>query len=244
MCGRATLSLPPDELREALGLDEMPAMHPRYNIAPSQPIAVIRSPRRLELLTWGLAIPHARGARGGARGINVRAETVARAPMYRDAFRHRRCIIVVDGFYEWQHAGRKTKQPFFLHREDGLPFGLAGIWDSSITPDGVVVDACAVITCSADGVVKPLHDRMPVIVPNSDFDAWLAEENRHAATFLSPHSSPLVATPVSALVNSPANDDPRCIEAVDPIEPGADGRSELHEPSKSAPRKHENLKLF
>src|ERR1700722_6772791 len=117
MCGRAALSTSPEELREFFGLDATPELPRRFNIAPTQPIAVIRKPNHLELLRWGLlSVKHG--------GINVRVETVARAPAYRNSFRHRRCLVIVDGFFEWRRR-EKEKQPFFVRRNDGKPFALA-----------------------------------------------------------------------------------------------------------------------
>jgi putative SOS response-associated peptidase YedK len=146
MCGRATLSTPEKELRELLKLKEIPLLNPRYNIAPSQDLPLIREPHKLELVHWGLSNV------GRAPGINVRAETVARAPQYRDAFRARRCLVIVDGFFEWKREG-KAKQPFLIHRTDRKPFALAGIWDTG--PDGSAT--CAVITGDAQGVVADLR---------------------------------------------------------------------------------------
>jgi putative SOS response-associated peptidase YedK len=209
MCGRATLSLPPEELKEAFGLDDVPDMPPRFNIAPTQPMPIIRVPRRLELLRWGL--PVSKTAKGGSRGINVRMETAPRAPMYRDAFRHRRCIAVIDGFYEWEHDG-KRKRPFFIHRADGKPLALAAIWQPEELPDGSHVDSCAILTADAKGVVAPLHDRMPLVVPPSELAHWLDPTERDPLRFFTPSADDLVAYAVSPLVNSPKNDDPRCIE--------------------------------
>ena len=229
MCGRATLSLPPEELKEAFGLDVVPDVPARFNIAPSQPMAIIRVPRRLELLRWGLPVPKG-AARGGSRGINVRMETAARAPMYRDAFRHRRCVAIVDGFYEWEHAG-KAKRPFFVHRADAKPFALAAIWQPEELPDGTHVDSCAILTTDAKGVVQPLHDRMPLVVPQGELERWLDPQERNPLQFFSPSADDLVAYAVSPLVNSPKNDDARCVEPA----PDAVG---------AAPTRGENLKLF
>jgi putative SOS response-associated peptidase YedK len=207
MCGRATLSASEDDLRRIFGLSGLLPLAPRFNIAPSQVIAVIREPGKLELLKWGLDL-----ARG--RGVNVRAETVARAPQYRDSFRTRRCLVVVDGFYEWKRLPGSKKQPFLVRREDGQPFALAGIWDRSTTPDGEVVDACAVITGKAQAVVAELHDRMPIVVAPEHFERWL-EPRERPTDLLTPSAAALVAYPVSPLVNSPKNDDPRLIEPLD-----------------------------
>jgi putative SOS response-associated peptidase YedK len=214
MCGRVTLSTPGDELREVFGLGEEPDLPPRFNIAPTQPIAVIREPRRLELLRWGLILPGAHPH--GAQGINVRVESVARAPAYRESFRKRRCLVIVTGFFEWQRRD-KAKQPFFVRREDGKPFALAGIWDRSTAHDGEVTDSCAVITGDARGAMSALHHWMPLIVPATGFARWLDPGGRELVDLLVPDANGLVAYPVSALVNSPANDNPRCIE------PMADG---------------------
>jgi putative SOS response-associated peptidase YedK len=211
MCGRATLSTPGDELREVFGLDDVPDLPPRFNIAPTQPIAVIREPRRLELLRWGLVLPGAH--RHGAQGINVRVESVARAPAYRESFRKRRCLVIVDGFFEWQRRD-KTKQPFFVRRDDGRPFALAGIWDGSTAPDGERIDSCAVITGDSEGAMAELHNRMPLIVSATGYARWLDPSGRELADLLAPSAKGLVTYPVSTLVNSPANDDPRCVEPV------------------------------
>ncbi len=208
MCGRTTLVTPGDDLREAFGLDEVAELPQRYNIAPTQPIAVIRQPRRLELLRWGLLLADARGP-----GINVRVETVARAPAYRDAFRQRRCLVIVDGFYEWQRR-EKLRQPFAIRRADRRAFALAGIWSAYVTSEGEVVDCCAIITGPATGVVAPLHDRMPLIVPPAARTAWLAADTRASDLFhlMRADATELETYPVSALVNSPLNDVPMCIE--------------------------------
>jgi len=213
MCGRTTLVTPGPDLRQIFGLDEVAELPPRYNIAPTQPIAVIRQPRRLELLRWGLMLPNA--SRGGP-GINARVETVARAPAYRDAFRQRRCLIIVDGFYEWQRR-EKLRQPFAIRRADGKPFALAGIWAPYVTSDGEVVDCCAIITGPATGVVAPLHDRMPLIVPPDAYATWLAPDTRASELFglMKPDATALETYPVRPLVNSPQNEGPMCIERTD-----------------------------
>ncbi len=214
MCGRTLLSTPPEDLRELFGLDEVPDLKPRYNIAPSQPIAVIRQPRRLELLRWGLLHP-----KGHGPGINARVETVARSSAYRDSFHKRRCLVVVDGFYEWQRVD-KRKQPFAIRRGDGKPFALAGIWEESITSEGEVIETCAILTGEAKGVVVPIHGRMPLIVPHEAYARWLAPEvpTAELMALLASDTSALVTYPVSTLVNSPDNDDARCLEPATPGE--------------------------
>jgi putative SOS response-associated peptidase YedK len=213
MCGRTTLVTPAADLRQAFGLDEVAELPPRYNIAPTQPIAVIRQPRRLEQLRWGLMLPDA-SARGP--GINVRVETVAHAPAYRDAFRQRRCLVIVDGFYEWQRR-EKLRQPFAIRRADGRPFALAGIWSAYATSDGEGVDCCAIITGPATGVVAPLHDRMPLLVPPAAHGPWLAHGTPASDLLglMTADASALETFPVRPLVNSPLNDVPMCIERAD-----------------------------
>jgi putative SOS response-associated peptidase YedK len=206
MCGRATLATPTEILRALFELYQTPALSPRYNIAPSQDLAIIREPHKLELVHWGL--PDA----GRSRGINVRAESVARAPRYRDAFRTRRCLVIVDGFFEWRRSSGKRKQPHLIRREDGRPFALAGIWDRS----GEGEDTCAIVTATAQGVVADLHDRMPLILPPEVHARWLARDERKPLDLLVPDASALTSHPVSAAVNSPANDDPRLIEPAAP----------------------------
>jgi putative SOS response-associated peptidase YedK len=226
MCGRATLSTSPEELKELFELEQAPELIPRYNIAPSQSVAVIREPHRLELLRWGL-LP-ARAKRHG--GINVRIETVARVPDYRSSFRSRRCLVIVDGFYEWQREG-KLKKPFLVQRPDKRPFALAGIWDRSTTVDGEVIDSCAVITRDAEGDIAKLHDRMPLILAPEDYAPWLDSRTENAVKLLRPAGMALVLYAVNPIVNSPANDDARCIEPVDPTSVVGETRSLFPHPA-------------
>ena len=208
MCGRASLSVDPDELRQAFGLTDVPAvMLPRYNMAPSQPLPIIREPGRVELVRWGLP------KQGHGLGVNVRVETVARAPAYRESFWHRRCLVVVDGFYEWKPEG-KTKQPFRVCRPDRKAFALAGIWQPTTTDDGEIVDTCAIITGPANGIVAPLHDRMPLVVPSRGYDRWLSHESRtpELLKLVETDASTLISYPVNPIVNLAKNDDPRCID--------------------------------
>jgi putative SOS response-associated peptidase YedK len=218
MCGRTKLETPPDELREIFGLDQVPDMQPRFNLAPTDSIAVIRQPRRMELLRWGLILPKSKGP-----GINVRIETAARAPQYRDAFRKRRCLVVVDGFYEWQKRGEK-KQPFAIVRADRKPFALAGIWEESVTHLGEVIDSVAIITGEPAGPVASLHDRMPLRIAPADYGRWLDPTVCHGDDILAlvrRDADDLVTYAVGPFVNSVQNDDPRVAA---PIPPDAEVR--------------------
>ena len=194
-CAVARSSPPrPTTSARLLGLTEVPAFAPRYNIAPTQPIAVVRVPGRLELLRWGLSTGTGKGgAKGSAKDrpretrINARAESVATA--YRESFARRRCLVVVDGFYEWQrvaNVARGASRPFLLRREDGKPFALAGLWAPRVNEDGEVVDECAVVTGASKGVVAELHNRMPVILPRESLARWLTATPSEASALLIP----------------------------------------------------------
>jgi putative SOS response-associated peptidase YedK len=208
------MSASPEELAEMFHLTELPPVEPRYNIAPTEPMAVIRTPGRLELLRFGLVPPWAKDPREGTRFINARAETVAKQPAFRDAFRQRRCLVVVSGFYEWQVRGKK-KQPFFVHREDGKPFALAGLWATWRSRDGQVVDSCSVITRVPSAMLAEVHDRMPVVLAPSDYDRWIDPATADAASFLAGHAEQLVMHPVSTQVNKAGTEGPRLIERDD-----------------------------
>jgi len=205
-------------LRARFALGEMPDhLEPRYNIAPSQPVLVIpnRGPRRLRPARWGL-VPHwAADPAIGHRLINARAETLATRPAFRDAVALRRCLIPADGFYEWQRAGGRRTQPFYVRRRDGSPFAFAGLWDVWRAPDGERIASCTIVTTDSNALLAPIHDRMPVILDEVAYDAWLDPRPRAAAALeglLVPFAAaPLEAYPVSTLVNTPANDDPQCI---------------------------------
>jgi len=212
MCGRTVLAVPDDELREAFGLEELPPdLIARYNIAPTDPQAIIREPGRLELARFGLLPPFAKSIGEGARFINARAETVATQPVYRDAFRDRRCLVVVSGFYEWRTEG-KRKLPYFIHREDGKPFAFAGLWSTWRSRDGEIVDSCAIITRTPSPQMSVLHDRMPVILARDEYAAWLDANNPDVMPLLAGHAEGLALRPVSTLVNKAGVNDPRCIE--------------------------------
>lgn len=216
MCGRFTIKAKTEQLHDAVrGLTVTDWRGPRYNVAPTQPVPVVRNlgPRPLEWLRWGLIPAWAKDASIGSRLINARAETLAEKPAFRSALRTRRCVILADGFYEWAVRG-SGKQPFYFHRPDGHPFALAGLWETWRPPDGAELLTCTIITTEANATVAPIHDRMPVIVDTDAVDAWLAPgEIAGWATLLQPcPADVLAAYPVSTLVNRPALDDPRCLE--------------------------------
>jgi len=226
MCGRFTLCKPGDELAGIFDLVESPAIAPRFNIAPTQPAPIIRQTsnmvgRRLEALRWGLIPAWAKDPAIGSRMINARAETVSSKPSFRAAFRKRRCLVISDGFYEWQtvdpaHSGsRPRKQPHYIHLRDGRPFAMAGLWEHWEGTDGTIIESCTIITTRPNEVVAPLHDRMPVILGATDYDKWLDPDNKkldELQSLLEPCATgEMDAYPVSTRVNSPANDSPDCI---------------------------------
>lgn len=221
MCGRFSFASPPEVVAEVFGLSEVPALEPRYNVAPTQPVAAVRheeGQRCLVFLHWGLIPAWAKDAALGARLINARAETVAEKPAFRAALRARRCLVLADGFYEWaRHGG--AKQPYFITFADGRPFALAGLWERWVG-GGQRVESCTILTTTPNEVVAPLHDRMPVILPPPAFDLWLdpaVGDPGRLKQLLRPHpAAGMTAWPVSPRVNSPRVDDPSCREPLTP----------------------------
>lgn len=222
MCGRYTLKTPSKIVADFFGLSEEPTLEPRYNIAPTQPVPVVRvlranpetKERELVPLRWGLVPSWADDAAIGNRLINARAETVATKPSFRSAFKHRRCLIPADGFYEWTKEG-KLKQPLYIRKKDGQPFALAGLWEEW-EREGEVIESCAIITTTANDLMAEFHDRMPVILYQKDFDLWLDPDVKDPTTLeslLRPYpSEDMMVYPVNRLVNNPRNEDPKCVE--------------------------------
>ena len=203
-------------------------LRPRYNVAPSQDVAVARANddgRTLAMLRWGLIPAWAKDQAIGHKLINARSETAAEKPSFRSAFRARRCLIPADGFYEWRREG-KTRQPWLFGLRDGVPFAFAGLWERWTVPQGAAltgslaerspgdaVETCTILTTAANETVAPVHGRMPVILPPDAYGPWLAGEDVPLAPY---PTDDMTAHPVSTLVNRPANDDPRCVEPVSP----------------------------
>ena len=222
MCGRYTLTAPAEVLTEIFDLAETVELHPRYNIAPTQETAVVGlnhdGKRSLGLMRWGL-IPHwAKDPSIGNRLINARAETAAEKPAFRSSFSKRRCLVPADGFYEWQKTGGR-KQPFYLQLKEHRPFAFAGLWARWKASEDETVQSFTLLTTTPNEVAAKVHDRMPVILPPESYDRWLDPElhDREAleALLLPYPAEAMEAYPVSTLVNSPQNDDPRCIEPID-----------------------------
>jgi putative SOS response-associated peptidase YedK len=202
VCGRFTLVASSDELARLFGFEtaDGPALEPRYNIAPTQLVAVVRQDhgrRALVQLRWGLIPAWTRDRAIGHSPINARAETVAEKPAFRAAFKARRCLIPATGFYEWQATGGKHKQLFHFRRRDGLPFAFVGLWERWPGAGGEPVETCAILTTKANAVVRPVPDRMPVILAPGDFAAWLAP--RTSAAELLPLLRPYPAEAMEAV---------------------------------------------
>jgi putative SOS response-associated peptidase YedK len=220
MCGRFTLTDPDQDLAVQFDLPEIPDMKPRYNIAPTQPVAAVRlapegAEREMALLHWGLIPFWAKDPSIGARMINARSETVAEKPAFRAAFRRRRCLVAADGFYEWQKQNG-GKQPFYIHLRNGRPFGFAGLWEHWEGADGSVIESCTLLTTQPNDLLRPLHNRMPVILHPRDYALWLdreVEEAEKLKPLLGAYpAAEMEAYAVSRFVNRPDNDEPKCIE--------------------------------
>ena len=227
MCGRFALFDPGETLIAAFGLGERAAaalservLAPRYNIAPTQPVLAVRlaknGERELAALQWGLVPFWAKDPGIGARMINARSETVAEKPSFRNAFKRRRCLIPASGFYEWQKTA-DGKQPVFIHSADKRPFGLAGLWETWQSSDGSYLETCTILTTAPNEMMRPIHNRMPVILSPEDYATWLHPEPKPAVGLhlLRPYPPEYMAAyPVSTYVNNPRHEDPACIAPV------------------------------
>ena len=219
MCGRFTLSVDPDELQDAFPGLRLPADHPpapRYNIAPSQAIAVIPNDGRntLEFFRWGLIPSWAKDPAIGNRMINARAETLAEKPSFRTAFKRRRCLIPADGFYEWRKdPGGKT--PMYIRMKSGDPFAFAGLWEAWRSSQDETIVSCTIITTTPNSLMEKIHDRMPVILKPDAYDRWLDPDEQSPdklSGLLKPYpASHMTAYAVSRLVNKPENDSPELV---------------------------------
>lgn len=219
MCGRFSLRLDRAALQSAFPDFSFPEpLSARYNIAPSQAVAVVANNDRREVrhFQWGLLPSWAKDPKIAYRMINARAETLAEKPAFRAAYRRRRCLILADGFYEWRkEPGSKLKTPYYIHMADERPFAFAGLWELW-RPDDTPVFSCTIITTTPNELVAPIHDRMPVILPQPAYALWLDPQERPASAFaglLRPcPADDLRAYPVARLVNKPQNDSPECVQ--------------------------------
>jgi putative SOS response-associated peptidase YedK len=223
MCGRFALYSDPPTLTRYLGVEVPADLRPRYNVAPTQTIPIVRQAgegRHFALARWGL-IPHwAKTLETGYSTINARAETVATKPAFRSAFRYRRAIVPADGYYEWQAVpGSKAKQPYFIALSDQEPMAFAGLWERWRSPEVYDVESCSIIVTEANDLVRPIHDRMPAILAPADWAAWMdpnAKDLMPLQGILKPFpAEAMMAWPVSPRVNNPRNDGPQCLEALE-----------------------------
>ncbi len=237
MCGRFSLTVSGLEIAAKFNLEKVPDIFPRYNIAPSQAIATIivgekSGKRELEWMRWGLIPSWAKDAKIGAKLINARAETVAEKPAFRTAFKRRRCLIVADGFYEWQQQG-KHKQPYYFQvssnrfsdgevssnrfRDSSALFAFAGLWDTWQSGEGEKIVSCTILTTAAQENISHIHQRMPVIMPPASYSQWLDSENNNTQKILplleQNDNINIVAYPVSYAVNNARCDRAECIQA-------------------------------
>lgn len=229
MCGRFALYSTPEQLAGLFGLSSLPAVvAPRYNIAPTQPIGLVRvSPqtrtREWTFALWGLIPSWSHDPAQGARLINARAETLSEKPAFRAGFRRRRCLIPASGFYEWLKGGQ-SKQPYYIAPADAAPMAFAGLWESWHSPQGDVVESCTIVTTAATPAVARLHGRMPLIVSPADYAAWLGSGQEATAAQVvelhallqSPSAAPLTFYPVSTYVNSPLHEGSDCVVGISP----------------------------
>jgi putative SOS response-associated peptidase YedK len=202
MCGRFALTSDPTSLRRTFGYEEQPNFPPRYNIAPTQPIAIVTGERdaeggfrrRFRLVRWGFLPGFVKQADDFPLIINARAETAAVKPSFRNALRRRRCLVPADAYYEWLRFrvdGKTARRAFLFQRADGKPMGLAGLWEPYLSPDGSEIDTACILTTVANGATVAVHERMPVIIEGKDFARWLdcdAVDVREAETLMKPAS--------------------------------------------------------
>lgn len=217
MCGRFDLG---DQAVAALFVElglPVPELRSRFNIAPTQTIFAVRrdASRKLEVarLRWGLIPSWAKDASIGYRTLNARGETVASKPAFRSAFKSRRCLVPASGFFEWDSA-TKPKTPWRIVMRSREAFAMAGLWESWNGPEGVV-ESCTIVTTEPNDLVRPLHDRMPVILPRESYDAWLDSDPEHASALLRPFDASLMERyQVSTVVNNARNERSECIDPV------------------------------
>ncbi len=222
MCGRFGLTVGAQQLAELLGLDEIPDATPRFNIAPTQDVLTVRledGRRRAATMRWGLVPSWAKDVKIGAKMINARSETAPDKPAFRAAFKRRRCLVPADGFYEWQRVG-KSKRAFHFHLRSGQPFAMAGLWEvwrDPAQPEATPLVSCTVLTTDCNELVRPVHDRMPVILPREAWAPWLdpGVQDADALTrLLAPYpSAAMEATPVGSYVNDARHEGPACRQA-------------------------------
>ena len=241
MCGRYVIISSPEAIRRLFGYLDQPNFPPRYNVAPTQPVPIVRlaeGERRFALVRWGLIPPWVKDPKTFSLVINARGESVLDKPAFRNAMRRRRCLFPSDGFYDWNEAGGR-RRPYFIGPKDGGPIAFAGLWESWMGPNGEEMETAAIVTTQAKGTLAAIHDRMPVIVPPEAFDLWLdgrkVDANTAAALIAPAREGLLDVYPVSNAVNYVTNDSP---ELIAPAGPEDDQPDEAAKPArKPKPKK-------
>ncbi|MCL1471175.1 SOS response-associated peptidase [Argonema antarcticum] len=222
MCGRFSFTQSEKIVAEIFQLASVPTLSPRYNIAPTQPVPTVLvdsddKNRQLKMLRWGLIPSWSKDIKIGAKLINARAETVAEKPAFRSAFKRRRCLILADGFYEWQEQEGK-KQPFYFRLQDGKPFAFAGLWERWSKGEDEAIASCTILTTQSNELMGPIHHRMPVILDPKDYDKWLdpeVQKPESLQSLLQPYKSEeMTFYPVTTKVNNAKTDSPDCIKKV------------------------------
>src|ERR1700692_1715190 len=241
MCGRFVITSPPAALRQIFGYIEQPNFPPRHNIAPTQPIPVVileNGARHFRLMRWGLLPGWVKDVRKFTLLINARSETVTEKPAFKNAIRRRRCLIPADGYYEWQ-GSQKPKRPFFIHRRDGAPIGLAGLAETWIGPNGEELDTVAIVTAPASPDLAVLHHRAPVTIEPTDFERWIncGDDNAEKvmALLVAPDEGRFVWHEISTRVNRAANDDAQLILPITAEEMAAEEPKAAKRASQSKP---------
>jgi putative SOS response-associated peptidase YedK len=219
MCGRFTLTVNPADLEDTFSNYSFPEKFaPRFNIAPTQPVLAIPNDDKYkaDFFLWGLIPMWAKDPSISSRLINARAETLAEKPAFRGSYRHKRCLILADGFYEWKSfSGKKTKTPYFIHMKNRRPFAIAGLWDHWESPDGSNINTCTIITTTPNELMESIHSRMPVILHTRDYAKWLdpsPQTPENLQPLLRPYpTDEMSAYAVSTLVNKASNDQPKLV---------------------------------
>ncbi|HZT27838.1 MAG TPA: SOS response-associated peptidase [Pseudolabrys sp.] len=239
MCGRYSITLAPEVFRALFRYREQPNFPPRYNVAPTQPIPIVRldrGERQFALVRWGLLPSWAKDPAAFALLINARGESVLEKPAFAAAMKYRRCLVPADGFYEWAMTGAH-KQPYFVRAVSGGPIAFAGLWECWIGPNGEELETAAIVTTRANRTLAPIHERMPVIIPAEAFDLWLdcakVDAQTAAALIVPAPEALLEAYAVSNDVNRVANDSPRLIEPQTVREPPMHAKTAPEQSQKS-----------
>jgi putative SOS response-associated peptidase YedK len=246
MCGRYAITSAPEAIRRLFAYEDQPNFPARYNVAPTQPVPIVRQvdrKRRFALVRWGLVPSWVKDPRSFSLIINARGESVLDKPAFRAAMRRRRCLFPADGFYEWKtRSGRKT--PYYVRPKAGGPMAFAGLWETWTGPNGEETESAAIVTTQANRTLARLHERMPVIVPPEEFDFWLDAANVDslmATALITPADEGLLeAYEVSPAVNHTANDTPVLLEPVSAVQEAAAGTSIVDPKPNRRPRQQKD----